>query len=50
MRWIAAPFDSHPPLNPFWKNYRRFDPATLPGPHFRDSDLAHHTKLSGFDL
>lgn len=40
-------YDPHPPYNPPWEYYRRFDPATLPGPHFRESDLAHQQILAG---
>ncbi len=40
-------YDPHPPYNPPWEYYRRFDPATLPGPHFRESDLAHQRTLAG---
>jgi len=50
--WFLSvnPFDPHPPYNPPWEYYRRFDPATLPGPHFRDSDLVHQAQLSGVDF
>ena len=50
--WFLSvnPFDPHPPYNPPWEYYRRFDPATLPGPHFRESDLVHQAKLSGVDF
>jgi arylsulfatase len=32
-------FYPHPPFDPPWEYYRRFDPATMPAPAFRDSDL-----------
>ncbi len=50
--WLLSvnPYDPHPPYNPPWEYFRRFDPATLPGPHFRDSDLAHQAKLAGIDF
>jgi arylsulfatase A-like enzyme len=50
--WLLSvnPFDPHPPYNPPWEYYRRFDPATLPGPLFRESDLAHQGRLGGIDF
>ena len=50
--WVLSvnPFDPHPPYNPPWEYYRRFDPATMPGPHFRESDLAHQARLAGVDF
>jgi arylsulfatase A-like enzyme len=50
--WVLSvnPYDPHPPYNPPWDYFRRYDPATLPGPHFRESDLAHQSKLSGVDF
>ncbi|MBM4437509.1 MAG: sulfatase-like hydrolase/transferase [Actinobacteria bacterium] len=46
--WFVSvnPYDPHPPYNPPWEFYRRYDPATLPGPHFRPSDLAHQARLA----
>src|SRR6185437_12093303 len=37
--WLMSinPYDPHPPFNPPWEYYRRFDPDALPGPHFRAS-------------
>jgi arylsulfatase len=45
--WLVSvnPYYPHPPFNPPWEYYRRFDPETLPGPHFRESDLAHQQRL-----
>lgn len=45
-------YDPHPPYNPPWEYYRRYDSETLPGPHFQDSDLAHQARLtsSGIDF
>ena len=39
--WFLSvnPYDPHPPYNPPWEYYRRYDPQLLPGPLFRDSDL-----------
>jgi arylsulfatase len=50
--WLLSvnPYDPHPPYNPPWEFYRRFDPERLPGPHFRDSDLAHQTALAAVDF
>ncbi|MGH2561547.1 MAG: sulfatase family protein [Thermomicrobiales bacterium] len=50
--WLLSvnPYDPHPPYNPPWEYYRRFDPATLPGPRFRESDLAHQARLAGVDF
>ena len=45
-------YDPHPPFNPPWEYYRRYDPDALPGPHFRPSDLEHQGRLtaSGIDF
>lgn len=50
--WLLSlnPYDPHPPYNPPWEYYRRFDPSTLPGPHFRPSDLAQQARLAGVDF
>ncbi|HEV2067847.1 MAG TPA: sulfatase-like hydrolase/transferase, partial [Thermomicrobiales bacterium] len=50
--WLLSvnPYDPHPPYNPPWEYFRRFDPGTLPGPHFRESDLAHQATLAGTDF
>ena len=50
--WMASvnPYYPHPPFNPPWEYYRRFDPDSLPGPHFRESDLATQGSLSGVDF
>lgn len=50
--WLLSvnPYDPHPPYNPPWEYYRRFDPARLPGPHFQASDLAHQDTLSNVDF
>ena len=46
--WLLSvnPYDPHPPYDPPWEYYRRFDPDTLPGPHFQDSDLDHQRSLA----
>ena len=45
-------YDPHPPFNPPWEYYRRYDPDALPGPYFRPSDLEHQGRLtaSGIDF
>jgi arylsulfatase len=50
--WLMSvnPYDPHPPYNPPWEYYRRYDPAALPGPRFRESDLAHQAKLAAVDF
>lgn len=50
--WLLSvnPYDPHPPFNPP-KRYRdMFDPATMPGPHFRPSDLALQERLAAVDF
>jgi arylsulfatase A-like enzyme len=39
--WLLSinPFDPHPPYDPPWEYYRRYEPDTLPGPHLREADL-----------
>ncbi|MGH2356193.1 MAG: sulfatase family protein, partial [Chloroflexota bacterium] len=50
--WLMSvnPYYPHPPFNPPWEYYRRFDPETLPGPHFRESDLAQQAALARVDF
>lgn len=50
--WLLSvnPYDPHPPYNPPWEYYRRFDPESLPGPHFRESDMAHQRSLGTVDF
>lgn len=45
-------YDPHPPFNPPWEYYRRYDPDALPGPYFRPTDLEHQGRLtaSGIDF
>ena len=43
-------YDPHPPFIPPKAYAERFDPALLPGPYFRESDLAQQQKLSGIDF
>ena len=46
--WMLSinPFDPHPPFDAPWEYYRRYDPETLPGPHFQESDIAFQSKLT----
>lgn len=50
--WLASVniYDPHPPFNPPQSYRDRFDPAAMPGPLFRESDLAQQQKLSGIDF
>lgn len=50
--WLASVniYDPHPPFNPP-KTYRDlFDPADMPGPLFRESDLEQQKKLEAVDF
>ncbi|WDR04647.1 sulfatase-like hydrolase/transferase [Devosia rhodophyticola] len=43
-------YDPHPPFNPP-KRYRdMFDPAQMPGPHFRPEDIDEQRRLAGVDF
>jgi arylsulfatase A-like enzyme len=42
-------YDPHPPFIPPKVYADQFDPADMPGPHFRDSDLAQQRKLAALD-
>lgn len=46
--WFISvnPYDPHPPYNPPWEYYRRYDPESLPGPLFRESDLVTQRVLT----
>ncbi len=52
--WMLSvnPFDPHPPFDAPWEYFSRFEPARLPGAHFRDGDLAYQQKLvdAGIDF
>ena len=43
-------YDPHPPFIPPKRYADQFDPKEMPGPHFRESDLAHQRKLSVLDF
>ena len=40
------PFDPHPGFDAPWEYYRRYDPETLPGAHFQESDIPFQSKLT----
>ena len=42
-------FDPHPPFDPPRAYLDRIDPARVPGPIFRPSDLAHQRRFAGVD-
>lgn len=50
--WLVSvnPYYPHPPFNPPWEYYRRFDPQSLPGPHFRESDMETQAALGQVDF
>ena len=50
--WLASVnfYDPHPPFNPPQEYREQFDPAQMPGPHFRESDLAQQQKLAAIDF
>ena len=45
--WLLSvnPFDPHAPFDAPWEYFRRYDPETLPGAHFKPDDLAQQQKL-----
>jgi arylsulfatase len=43
-------YDPHPPFIPPRVYAERFDPEKMPGPHFRESDLAHQARLKAIDF
>ncbi|MFK8115518.1 MAG: sulfatase [Rubripirellula sp.] len=43
-------YDPHPPFIPPQEYARRFDPAAMPGPHFRETDLQQQDKLASLDF
>ncbi len=43
-------YDPHPPFIPPREYRDHFDAETLPGPHFRESDLDQQAKLAGIDF
>lgn len=44
------PYDPHPPFIPPKEFADRFDPESMPGPLFRESDIAAQAKLSAIDF
>jgi len=43
-------YDPHPPFIPPRAYLERFDPEAMPGPHFRESDLAQQRRLAAIDF
>ncbi len=43
-------YDPHPPFIPPASYAARFDPETMPGPYFRESDLAQQARLRDIDF
>lgn len=43
-------YDPHPPFIPPRSYAERFDPESMPGPYFQQSDLAHQQKLTDVDF
>ena len=50
--WLASVniYDPHPPFNPPQAYRDMFDPAKMPGPLFRESDLEQQKKLEAVDF
>ena len=50
--WLASVniYDPHPPFNPPQEYRDRYAPAAMPGPLFRDSDLAQQERLAAVDF
>ena len=50
--WLASVniYDPHPPFNPPQTHRERFNPAEMPPPLFRDSDLAQQRRLQKIDF
>ncbi|MBZ0301268.1 MAG: sulfatase-like hydrolase/transferase, partial [Anaerolineae bacterium] len=50
--WLMSinTYDPHPPFDPPQPYLDRFDPDSLPGPLFRDSDLEAQTRLANIDF
>lgn len=50
--WLASVniYDPHPPFNPPAQYRKMFDPGQMPGPIFRDEDLAQQRRLTAIDF
>ncbi len=50
--WLLSvnPYDPHPPFNPPKEYLDRFDIDKMPGPHFRESDMANQERLGKVDF
>lgn len=46
--WLLSinPFDPHPPFDAPFEYFRRYDPDTLPGSHFKETDLDFQKRLA----
>ena len=46
--WFLSvnPFDPHPPFDPPWEYYRRYDAETMPGPHATTESIARQISLA----
>lgn len=46
--WFLSvnPFDPHPPFDPPWEYYRRYDPDSMPGPHATEESIARQVALA----
>ena len=49
--WLMSvnPFDPHPQFDPPAEYLERYDPATLPYPLFRDTDIEHQKRFGNID-
>jgi len=50
--WMLSvnPYDPHPPFIPPKSYQDKFDPESMPGPHFRESDLDQQNQFQGIDF
>ena len=50
--WLASVniYDPHPPFNPPQTHREQYDPAAMPPPLFRESDIAQQTRLQAVDF
>ena len=50
--WLLCvnPFDPHPPFNPPWEYWRRFDSSEMPRAHFQPEDLFTQRRLENLGI
>lgn len=50
--WMLSinPFDPHPPFDAPYEYYRQYDPESMPGAHFQETDLQHQQKLTDANI